>query len=97
MQHSIKVEGGDKLAKTMVFARSHHHAKFIEERFNKQYPAYKGHFLKVIDYHEEYRYDLLNRFKDKAKMPQIAVSVDMLDTGIDVPEVCNLVFFKPKP
>jgi len=95
MEHGIKVEGGDKLAKTIVFARSHLHAKFIEERFNKQYPAYKGEFLKVIDYHEEYRYDLLNKFKDKTKMPQIAVSVDMLDTGIDVPEVCNLVFFKP--
>jgi len=95
MEHGIKVEGGDKLAKTIVFARSHNHAKFIEERFNKQYPAYKGEFLKVIDYHEEYRYDLLNKFKVKTKMPQIAVSVDMLDTGIDVPEVCNLVFFKP--
>jgi type I restriction enzyme R subunit len=95
MQNGIKVEGGDKLAKTIVFARSHLHAKFIEERFNKQYPTYKGEFLKVIDYHEEYRYDLLNKFKDKSKMPQIAVSVDMLDTGIDVPEVCNLVFFKP--
>lgn len=95
MQHGIKVEGGDKLAKTIVFARSHRHARFIEERFNKQYPAYGGHFLKVIDYHEAYRFDLLNRFKDKPKLPQIAVSVDMLDTGIDVPEVCNLVFFKP--
>ena len=63
MQNGIKVDGGDKLAKTMVFARSHKHAKFIEERFNKQYPQYKGEFLKVIDYHEEYRYDLLNKFK----------------------------------
>jgi type I restriction enzyme, R subunit len=95
MLNGIKVEGGDKLAKTIVFARSHLHAKFIEERFNKQYPGYKGDFLKVIDYHEEYRYDLLNKFKEKTKLPQIAVSVDMLDTGIDVPEVCNLVFFKP--
>ncbi|HUW07894.1 MAG TPA: DEAD/DEAH box helicase family protein [Williamwhitmania sp.] len=95
MQNGIKVEGGDKLAKTIVFARSHLHAKFIEERFNKQYPAYRGDFLKVIDHKEEYRYDLLNKFKEKTKEPQIAVSVDMLDTGIDVPEVCNLVFFKP--
>lgn len=95
MENGIQVEGGDKLGKTIVFARSHKHAKFIEERFNKQYPEYKGEFLKVIDYHEEYKYDLLNKFKIKAKMPQIAVSVDMLDTGIDVPEVCNLVFFKP--
>ena len=95
MTNGIHVEGGDKLAKTMIFARSHKHAKFIEERFNQQYPAYKGEFLKVIDNQEEYRYDLLNKFKVKSKMPQIAVSVDMLDTGIDVPEVCNLVFFKP--
>lgn len=95
MQNGIKVEGGDKLAKTMIFARSHRHAKFIEERFNIQYPQYKGDFLKVIDYQEEYKYELLNSFKVARKMPQIAVSVDMLDTGIDVPEVSNLVFFKP--
>ncbi len=95
MQNGIKVEGGDKLAKTIIFSRSHRHAQFIEERFNLQYPGYKGDFLKVIDYQQEYKYDLLNKFKDKAKMPQIAVSVDMLDTGIDVPEVCNLLFFRP--
>lgn len=95
MANGIKVEGGDKLGKTMIFARSHKHAKYIEERFNKQCPEYKGEFLKVIDYHEEYKYDLLNKFKSKQNMPQIAVSVDMLDTGIDVPEVANLVFFKP--
>jgi type I restriction enzyme R subunit len=95
MENGIKAEGGDKLGKTIIFARSHKHAKFIEERFNKQYPEYKGEFLKVIDYHEEYKYDLLNKFKVKTKTPQIAVSVDMLDTGIDVPEVCNLLFFKP--
>lgn len=95
MKNGIKVEGGDKLGKTMIFARSHKHAKFIEDRFNKQYPKYKGDFLKVIDYHEEYKFDLLNHFKKLEKYPQIAVSVDMLDTGIDVPEVCNLVFFKP--
>lgn len=95
MQHGIKIEGGDKLAKTIIFARSHPHAKFIEERFNLQYPQYKGEFLKVIDHQEGYRYDLLNKFKSANKMPQIAVSVDMLDTGIDVPEVCNLMFYKP--
>jgi len=95
MSNGIKVEGGDKLGKTIVFARSHNHAKFIEDRFNLQYPQYKGDFLKVIDDREEYKHDLLNKFKVKTKMPQIAVSVDMLDTGIDVPEVCNLVFFKP--
>jgi type I restriction enzyme R subunit len=95
MTNGIKVEGGDKLGKTIVFARSHKHAMFIKERFDLQYPQYRGEFMKVIDYHEEYKYDLLNKFKVKNSMPQIAVSVDMLDTGIDVPEVCNLVFFKP--
>ncbi len=95
MQNGIKVEGGDKLAKTILFARSHNHALFIEERFNLQYPQYKGEFLRVIDYKEGYKYDLLNQFKSKDKMPQIAVSVDMLDTGIDVPEVANLLFYKP--
>jgi type I restriction enzyme R subunit len=95
MVNGIKVEGGDKLGKTIIFARSHKHARFIEDRFNIQYPQYKGDFLKVIDYQEEYKYDLLNKFKGKQNMPQVAVSVDMLDTGIDVPEVANLVFFKP--
>ncbi|HLO55530.1 MAG TPA: DEAD/DEAH box helicase family protein [Saprospiraceae bacterium] len=94
MTKGIKVEGGDKLAETIIFARSHKHAKFIQERFDKQYPEYRGHFLQVIDYQEEYKYDLLNKFKVASNMPQIAVSVDMLDTGIDVPEVANLVFFK---
>lgn len=95
MQNGIKVEGGDKLAKTIIFARSSKHAHFIKERFDRQYPAYRGHFMEVIDYSQEYRYDSLNRFKAADKLPQIAASVDMLDTGIDVPEVCNLVFFKP--
>lgn len=95
MQHGIKVEGGDKLGKTILFARSHKHALFVQERFNAQYPQYKGHFLGVIDYQQEYKHAMLDDFKVKDKMPQIAVSVDMLDTGIDVPEVTNLVFFKP--
>jgi type I restriction enzyme R subunit len=95
MQHGIKVAGGDRLAKTIIFARNHKHAKYIEERFDKQYPQYKGEFCKTIDNYEEYAYDLLKQFSEKDKSPHIAVSVDMLDTGIDVPEVCNLVFFKP--
>jgi len=95
MKNGIKVAGGDRLGKTIIFARSHKHAKFIEERFNKQYPQYKGQFCKVIDNYEEYAYDLLKRFSEKDGPPHIAISVDMLDTGIDVPEITNLVFFKP--
>ncbi len=94
MENGIKVAGGDRLGKTIIFARSHKHAKFIEERFNKQYPQYKGDFCKVIDNYDPYAYDLLKKFKDKETGPHIAISVDMLDTGIDVPEITNLVFFK---
>lgn len=95
MEHGIRVDGGDKLGKTIIFARNHRHAIFIEERFNIQYPGHKGHFLRVIDNYETYAYDLLMKFSDKDQMPQIAVSVDMLDTGIDIPELVNLAFLKP--
>lgn len=95
MMDGIKVEGGNMLGKTIIFAKKHQHADFIRERFNANYPHLKDQFLKVIDYREEYKHDLLNDFKLKSKMPQIACSVDMLDTGIDVPEVVNLVFLKP--
>jgi type I restriction enzyme, R subunit len=95
MENGIKVNGGDTLGKTIIFARSHKHAQFIEQRFNIQYPQHKGHFLRVIDNYEEYAYDLLMKFSNQDEMPQIAVSVDMLDTGIDIPEIVNLVFFKP--
>ncbi len=95
MENGIKVAGGDRLGKTIVFARSHKHALFIKERFDKQYPQLGGHFCKVIDNYEEYAHDILKAFSEKDKAPHIAVSVDMLDTGIDVPECVNLVFYKP--
>jgi len=93
--NGIKVEGGEKLGKTIVFARNHDHALAIRARFEKQYPHFAGHFLAVIDNYETYSQDLIDKFSDPKLMPQVAVSVDMLDTGIDVPEVVNLVFFKP--
>ena len=95
MEHGHRVEGGDRLAKTILFARNHQHAKFIEERFNHHYPHYKGHFARIIDHYAKYPQSLLDDFSQKNKPPHIAISVDMLDTGIDVPEVANLVFFKP--
>lgn len=94
MERGIKVDGGDKLGKTIIFAKNHDHAIFIAERFNRNYPKYKGEFARVIDFQVEYAQDLIDKFSNAAKMPQIAISVDMLDTGIDVPEVVNLVFFK---
>ena len=95
MEHGHKVEGGDRLAKTILFARNHQHAEFIEQRFNHHYPQHKGHFARVIDHHATYPQSLLDDFSQKDKAPHIAISVDMLDTGIDIPEVANLVFFKP--
>ena len=95
MEHGHKVEGGDRLAKTILFARNHEHAKFVEERFNHHYPQLAGHFARIIDHYAKYPQSLLDDFSQKDKAPHLAISVDMLDTGIDVPEVANLVFFKP--
>lgn len=96
MSDGIKIDGGDKLGKTIVFAKNHAHAVFIEERFNKNYPEYGGKFLRVIDNYETKAQDLLEKFADpfEEQDPQIAVSVDMMDTGVDAPRVVNLVFFK---
>ena len=95
MEHGHTVEGRDRLAKTILFARNHTHAQFIEERFNHHYPQHKGHFARVIDHYATYPQSLLDHFSQKDNAPHIAISVDMLDTGIDIPEVANLVFFKP--
>ena len=94
MEKGLKVEGGDKLGKTIIFAKSSRHAQAIVERFHKIYPEYGAHFIKQIDYSINYVDTLIDDFSEKEKMPQIAVSVDMLDTGIDIPELLNLVFFK---
>ncbi len=94
MVNGIKIEGGDKLGKTIIFAKNSKHAQFIVERFHKLFPEYGGDFIKQIDYSIKYNDTLIDDFSTKEKMPQIAVSVDMLDTGIDIPEILNLVFFK---
>jgi type I restriction enzyme R subunit len=94
MQRGQKVAGGDVLGKTIIFAKNHKHALFIEDRFNKNYPHYKGAFARVIDHYEPYAQNILDEFSTPQKLPQIAFSVDMLDTGIDIPEIVNLVFFK---
>ena len=95
MEHGHTVEGGDRLAKTIIFARNHEHALFIEKRFNHHYPQHTGHFARIIDHYAKYPQSILDDFSQKDKVPHIAISVDMLDTGIDIPEVANLVFFKP--
>ena len=94
MTYGQKVAGGDRLGKTIIFAKNTPHADFIYSRFNANYPHYKGDFARVITYKTEYAQSLIDSFSTTSKMPHIAISVDMLDTGIDVPEVLNLVFFK---
>ena len=94
MENGIKVEGGDKLGKTIIFAKNSKHADFIVKQFDKNYPHYAGKFCQKIDFSVKYAQNLIDEFSLKHQFPQIAVSVDMLDTGIDVPEVVNLVFFK---
>jgi type I restriction enzyme R subunit len=95
MEKGLKVKGGDELGKTIIFARNHNHAEYIVEVFNQLYPQYKGQFAKLIDNQVKYNETIIEDFSVKDKWPQIAVSVDMLDTGVDVPEILNLVFFKP--
>ncbi len=94
MTKGQKVAGGDRLGKTIVFAKNNDHAEFIAERFNVNYPHFKGEFARVITHKTVYAQSLIDAFSAKDKAPHIAISVDMLDTGIDVPEVVNLVFFK---
>lgn len=94
MTKGIRVAGGDRLGKTIIFAQNKKHAQYIVERFNKLYPQYHGSFAKRVVCDDSYVQTLITDFKIAEKEPHIAVSVDMLDTGIDVPEIVNLVFFK---
>lgn len=94
MTRGLKVAGGDRLGKTIIFAKNQDHAEFIAERFNANYPHYKGEFARVITFKTEYAQSLIDSFSNKDKAPHIAISVDMLDTGIDVPEIVNLIFLK---
>lgn len=94
MEQGIHVNSGESLGKTIIFAANQHHAQYIEERFGKLYPKLaKGGYIKVVVYSDDYSHTIIDEFKLKP-LPVITVSVDMMDTGIDVPEIVNLVFFK---
>ena len=94
MERGLKVAGGDRLGKTILFAKNQAHAEFIARRFDLAYPHYRGEFARVITFETPYAQSLIDAFAKKDSAPHIAISVDLLDTGIDVPEVVNLVFFK---
>lgn len=95
MENGIRKGDGQTLGKTIIFARNHDHAILLSRRFDKLYPQYAGKFCAVIDNYEPRAEALIDEFKDPTSKLMIAISVDMLDTGIDVPEVVNLVFAKP--
>lgn len=94
MDKGHKVSDGDRLGKTIIFAKNTRHAEFIQQRFDIQYPQYAGSFARVITHGMSYAQTLIDDFSIPEKAPHIAISVDMLDTGVDIPEVVNLVFFK---
>lgn len=94
MDNGLKVSSGDRIGKTIIFAANSRHARMIVERFEKLYPQFGGGFCVQIDYTVNYGNDLIEKFRTRNIEPQIAVSVDMLDTGVDVPDALNLVFFK---
>lgn len=94
MDKGLKVNSGDTVGKTIIFAKNQNHAKFIRECFDKLYPQEKSHFLQVVTHSSDQPQATIDLFKLPEKKPQIVVSVDMLDTGIDVPDILNLVFFK---
>ena len=95
MEKGIRDKTGTQVGKTIIFARNHNHAIILQKEFNKQFPQYGGEFCRVIDNHEPRAEKLIEEFKKPDSGLNIAVSVDMLDTGIDVPEIVNLVFAKP--
>ncbi len=94
MDKGHKVSDGDRIGKTIIFAKNQRHAEFIAQRFDIAFPQYAGHYARVITHSTTYAQSLIDDFSQPDKAPHIAISVDMLDTGIDVPEVVNLVFFK---
>jgi len=97
MEESIKDANGVLPGKTIFFCISKAHARRMEEIFDSLYPEYKGELAKVIvseDPRVHGKGGLLDQFTNN-DMPRVALSVDMLDTGIDVREITNLVFAKP--
>ena len=97
MEESIKDANGVLPGKTIFFCTTKAHARRMEEIFDSLYPEYRGELAKVLVSDDPRVYGkggLLDQFKQN-DMPRVALSVDMLDTGIDIREITNLVFAKP--
>ena len=94
MDDGLRIEGGDRIGKTIIFATNTRHARAIVDCFHAMYPELGDGFIAQVDYSIDYADDIIDRFRRPDTLPQIAVSVDKLDTGVDVPDIVNLVFFK---
>lgn len=95
MEHGQRVQSGNKIGKSIIFCYNHQHAELVVERFGVLYPELGPEFCRLIDNYVEHAQTLINSFEERDSLPQVSVSVYMLDTGIDVPDILNLVFFKP--
>lgn len=97
MENGLRDADGQAIGKTIIFARNHDHAVLMSRLFDEMYPQYGGQFCQVIDTYDPRAEQLIDDFKGQGDNTNltIAISVDMLDTGIDVPEILNLVFAKP--
>src|SRR5262249_55956920 len=95
MERGIRDASGSRPGKSILFARSHRHAEHLQKVFDELYPQYQGAFCRIVDNYDPRAEQLIDDFKDPRNALTLAISVDMLDTGIDVPEVVNLVFAKP--
>lgn len=95
MENGLKVQSGNKIGKSIIFCYNHQHAEMVVERFGVLYPELGPDFWRLIDNYVEHSQTLIDSFEERVSLPQVSVSVYMLDTGIDVPNILNLVFFKP--
>lgn len=93
MQEGLRVDCGETIGKSIIFAYNHKHAQLIVDCFHEMYPEYAANYCQLVDYSVSYGEDLVIKFDEDPEF-RIAVSVDMLDTGVDVPAILNLVFFK---
>ncbi len=97
MENGLRDATGQLPGKSIIFARNHQHAVLMRQMFDEMYPQYGGRFCQVIDNYDPRAEQLIDDFKGDGTNDEltIAISVDMLDTGIDIPEILNLVFAKP--
>lgn len=93
MSKGLRVDNGETIGKSIIFAYNHKHAQMIVDCFHELYPDYPANTCQLVDNYVKEADDLVEKFKEMADF-RIAVSVDMLDTGVDIPSVLNLVFFK---